>query len=92
MIVFEGTGVNVTDVGKRYLGGVRGSGGFLAKFAESKISDWTREIERLSDLQDPNHMQHLPHLAMASVTDGHMSPGWYLSLKSVSSHSKKSFA
>ena len=63
--VFEGTGVNVTDVGKRYLGGALGSEGFIAKFAESKISEWTKEIERLSDFA-----RSQPHAAFVAFCHG----------------------
>ena len=65
MTAFEGTGVNVTDVGKWYLGGALGSEGFLTKFAESKISEWTREIERLSDFA-----RSQPHAAFAAFCHG----------------------
>ena len=63
--VFEGTGISITDVGKRYLGGALGSQAFLEKFVETKISEWTLEIERLSDFAKSQ-----PHAAFAAFSHG----------------------
>ena len=63
--VFEGTGICITNVGKRYLGGALGSDHFLAKFAEGKISEWILEIERLSSFA-----RSQPHAAFAAFSYG----------------------
>ena len=63
---FEGTGITITDDGKRYLGGTLGSEVvFLENFVEIKVSEWTRKIERLSTCA-----KYQPHAAFSAFTHG----------------------
>ena len=43
--VFDGTGVNVTQEGKRYLGASLGTKAFTENFVSEKVLEWTKEIE-----------------------------------------------
>ena len=46
--VFEGTGVNVTQEGKRYQGATLATRTFTENFVPEKLLEWTKEIEVLS--------------------------------------------
>ena len=42
--VFYGSGVNVTQEGKRYLGASLGPKAFTENFVSEKVLEWTKEI------------------------------------------------
>ncbi len=63
--LFKDTGVEITVVGNRYLGGALGVDPFLEKFIQEKISSWTMEVERLSSFAKSQ-----PHAAFAAFTHG----------------------
>ena len=42
--VFEGTAVQITTEGRRYLGGALGTEKFVQYFITDKVSDWTSEV------------------------------------------------
>ena len=45
---FEGTGVGITQEGKRHLGAALGTSSFVVSYVHKKVSEWVREIEELS--------------------------------------------
>ena len=63
--VFDGTGVNVTQEGKRYLGVSLGTKAFTGNFVSEKVLKWTKEIEVLSTFAVSQ-----PHAAYACYTHG----------------------
>ena len=67
--VFDGTGVNVTQEGKRYLGASLGTKAFTEIVSE-KVLEWTKEIEVLSTFAVSQ-----PHAAYACYTHG-LSSKW----------------
>ena len=62
---FKETGVEITSVGSRYLGGAVGKKSFLEKFVQEKVSSWTMDIEQLSTFAKTQ-----PHAAFAAFTHG----------------------
>ena len=48
--VFEGTGVNISSEGRRYLGSVLGTDRFAKKFAEQQVETWVAHVERLAKI------------------------------------------
>ena len=46
--LFFGTGIIVSDSGKRYLGSVLGTNNFFAGYVRNKVASWALEIEKLS--------------------------------------------
>ena len=46
--IFEGTAVQITIEGRRYLGGALGTQEFVEKFMADKVSDWSSEVRRLA--------------------------------------------
>ena len=71
--VFQGTGISVTEEGKRHLGAAIGTQTFIERYVEQKVSEWVSAVERLSSIA---HTQ--PHAADASFTHGLMSKWTYL--------------
>ena len=47
--LFAGTGVQIVEDGCRHLGAAWGTPEFVSSFVESKVTDWTRQVSRLSD-------------------------------------------
>ena len=64
-IAFEGTGVNITKDGRRYLGAALGTRQFTEGYVSAKVSEWVREIEQLSTFATTQ-----PHAAYAALTHG----------------------
>ena len=46
--LFEGTGINVTESGKRYLGAVVRTRAAVEGFVQHKVADWVKDVENLS--------------------------------------------
>ena len=71
--VFRGTGVSVTEEGKRDLGAAIGTQAFVKSYVKQKVSEWVITVECLSTFA---HTQ--PQSAYAAVTHGLMSKWTYL--------------
>ena len=67
---FEGTGVNITSQGKRYLGAALGTRTFVKEYVQRKVADWVDEVECLSLIANTH-----PHAAYAAFTNG-LSSRW----------------
>jgi hypothetical protein len=63
--MFEGTGVNITDGGKRDLGAAMGSSSFISSFLREKVVAWTQQIECLAKIALSQ-----PHAALAGFAHG----------------------
>ena len=63
--VFQGTEVNITVDGKRYLGGAIGTRAFTEDFFKSRVQEWVKEVERLSQIA-----RFQPHSAYAGLIHG----------------------
>ena len=63
--LFEGTGVNITTSGKRYLGGAVGKETFVNNYIMNKITEWAKEVNRLALFAKTQ-----PHAAFAAFTKG----------------------
>ena len=48
--LFQGTGVVITDAGKRHLGSALGTDEFLNSYVQNKVSLWVGEMEKLSEI------------------------------------------
>ena len=48
-LMFEGTGIKITDGGKRDLGAAIGSAEFVAEFLREKVLKWSEQVECLSE-------------------------------------------
>jgi len=48
--LFHGTGVVITDAGKRYLGSVLDTDDFVKRYVQDKVSFWVGEMEKLSEI------------------------------------------
>ena len=70
---FEGTGVNITLEGKRHLGGAVGTRSFIESYVQKLVSEWVRELERLSSFAVSQ-----PHAAYAAFTHGFTSKWTFL--------------
>ena len=46
--LFEGTGINVTEGGRMYLGAVVGARAAVEEFVREKVADWVKDVENLS--------------------------------------------
>ena len=77
--VFSGTGIHITDKGRRYLGGVIGSGGFIHEFLRAKVAEWISDIKRLTTFSLTQ-----PHAAFTSLTNG-IIRRWVYTLRVLSS-------
>ena len=71
--VFQGTGISVTEEGKRHLGAAIGTQAFVENYIERKVSEWVNTVERLSSIA---HIQ--PHAAYAEFIHGLMSKWIFL--------------
>ena len=61
---FEGTGVSITQEGKRHLGAALGANSFIESYIKKKVSEWVREIEQLSSFAVTQ-----PHATFAAFTN-----------------------
>ena len=59
---FEGTGIQVSSEGGRYLGSAVGGGAFKQALVDKKVKQWTSELERLADIAASQ-----PHAAYAAL-------------------------
>ena len=48
--VFNGSDVNITVEGRKYLGSPRGTLAFCESFSVDKVSEWTQELEDLAKI------------------------------------------
>lgn len=64
-LVFEGTGVNITTEGRKYLGGFVGTEEGSEKYVKSLMKDWLDELERLSKIAKSE-----PQAAYSAFTAG----------------------
>ena len=72
--VFQGTGVSVTEEGKRHLGAALGTQCFVEGYVQRKVSEWVKAVERLSTIAETQ-----PHAAYTAFTHGLMSKWSYIS-------------
>ena len=70
---FEGTGVSITQEGKRHLGAALGTIKFIESYVKNKVSEWVHEIEVLSTFAATQ-----PHAAYAAFTHGFTSRWTFL--------------
>ena len=71
---FQGTGINLSTEGKRFLGGALGSRSFVESYVATKVEGWKKELETLSEIA-----QTQPHAAYAALTHGFCSKWSFLS-------------
>ena len=69
-MIFKGTGINITNEGRRYLGGAIGSSDFICKYIQEKVSGWICEIDTLASIASTQ-----PHAAYAAFTHGYLANG-----------------
>ena len=62
---FKGTGVEITTVGRRYLGGCIGSREYARDDLAARVEQWTEEVTTLA-----NFAQSQPHASYAALTHG----------------------
>ena len=72
-VVFQDTKVDITSIGKRYLGGAIGSDSFVKGFVKERVANWVREVERLSVFAKSQ-----PQSSFAAFTHGLVSKWVYL--------------
>ena len=70
MTLFEGTGISITQEGKRYIGAAIGTESFVKKYVDDKVASWVEEIDFLCQIA-----QSQPHAAYAAFTDRLMKIG-----------------
>ena len=63
--LFGGTGVNICDTGRPYLGAPMGSDNYAGQFISRKVSNWISEVGRFASFA-----QSQPHAAFAALTHG----------------------
>ena len=61
--IFQGTGISITEEGKRHIGAAIGPQAFAESYVKQKVSEWVCAIKRLSSFA---HTQ--PHAAYAAFT------------------------
>ena len=71
--LFQGTGVSITEEGRRHLGAAIGTRSFVEGYVHHKVSNWVQEVERLSSIAATQ-----PHAAYAAFTHGLTSKWTYL--------------
>ena len=74
---FEGTGVNITTQGQRYLGAALGSRPFVEELVKKNVSSWILEIKSLSGITKVQ-----PQAAYAALTHGLMNE-WTFSIRTI---------
>ena len=73
--LFEGTGISITQEGKRYLGAAIGTESFVKKYVDDKVASWVEDS--LCQIA-----QSQPHAAYAAFTHGVMSK-WNFVLRTI---------
>ena len=63
--LFEGTGVQITCQGRKYLGGFIGTAEGTAKYVEELVGDWLKQLKRLATIAKSE-----PQAAYAAFTAG----------------------
>ena len=63
--LFEGTGIRITQEGRRHLGAAIGSPTFTEQYVCVKVTEWVQEVDRLSTIALSQ-----PHAAYAGLTHG----------------------
>ena len=48
--IFQGTEVNITSSGQRYLGAALGTDSFKEEYVKSKVSSWVGELQNLCEI------------------------------------------
>ena len=76
-ITFTGSGIQLTKLGREYLGSAIGSANFSEAFVKMKVEGWTYEIEQLSEISKAH-----PHAAYTAYTHG-LSHKWKLLLRTM---------
>ena len=71
--IFDGTGIEISSEGKRYLGGVIGLSDLLKHLVDRKVQEWVDEIKKLSEITITQ-----PQSAYAAFTRGLSSRWTYL--------------
>ena len=81
--VFESSNINVTSVGRPYLGAALGTPEYVSQFVTEKVDQWSNELRVLSAIATTQ-----PHAAYAAFTHGFSSKWSYLSrtLPNLSEH------
>ena len=46
--MFQGTGISITEEGKRHLGAALGTQGFVESYVQRKVSEWVKAVKHLS--------------------------------------------
>ena len=64
--VFAGTGINITDEGRKHLGAVIGSEKYKVKYVNEQIDKWVEELSKLADIALIE-----PHAVYAAFTHGY---------------------
>ena len=73
-LMFSGSGVNVTQEGRPYLGAAIGSQKYVEEYVNSKVQVWSSSINILSDIAKSQ-----PHAAFSGLTHSLLSKWTYLS-------------
>ena len=63
--LFRGTGLNITNSGRRHLGAALGNGDFRHSYASEKVKGWCEEINKLTEMPLSE-----PHAAFAAYIHG----------------------
>ncbi len=71
--LFQHEGIQITLQGTRHLGATLGSRSFTESYVTSKVTDWTKEVEKLATIASSQ-----PHAAYAAFTHGLMGKWTYL--------------
>ena len=66
-IIFEGTNVNITGMGKKHLGAAIGSPIFKHEYVVEKVGEWVKQLRKLTAFAKTD-----PHAAYAAFTFGFM--------------------
>ena len=61
--VFDGTGVEITTIGRRYLGGCLGSEEYASEDLVVRVAEWTAEVVVLAEFAKSQ-----PHAAYTALT------------------------
>ena len=70
---FQGTEINITTEGKRFLGAALGIPSFTKSYASDKIQEWSDEVKQLATIA----LSH-PHAAYTAFTHGLRAKWLYL--------------
>ena len=81
--MFQQSGVNITNSGRKYLGAALGNPEFVHEYVEQKVKEWTGELEALSSIGRRD-----PHAAYSAFTHGLVGK-WQYILRTVPSLSKQ---